>query len=125
MFQYDCYSQMAQLFIKPTMLSMSFYYMSRVMRKPYFCLCENRGADQLRSNFVFATWIVLFLFFLNPKFQASNHPLWLHRPVCIGHARKIVNMVVSLYRHFQLTTRLMELLPLHTCNAYGSMQLFQ
>ena len=26
------------------------FYMSRVMRKPDFCLCENKGADQLRSN---------------------------------------------------------------------------
>ena len=25
-------------------------YMSRVMRKPDFCLCENKGADQLCSN---------------------------------------------------------------------------
>ena len=25
-------------------------YMSRVARKPDFCLCENKGADQLRSN---------------------------------------------------------------------------
>ena len=25
-------------------------HMSRVMRKPDFCLCENKGADQLRSN---------------------------------------------------------------------------
>ena len=24
--------------------------MSRVMRKPDLCLCENKGADQLRSN---------------------------------------------------------------------------
>ena len=24
--------------------------MSRIMRKPDFCLCENKGADQLRSN---------------------------------------------------------------------------
>ena len=27
-----------------------FYNMSRVMRKPAFCICENKGADQLRSN---------------------------------------------------------------------------
>ena len=30
------------------------------MRKPAFCICENKGADQLRRNlsaFVFATWI--------------------------------------------------------------------
>ena len=27
------------------------------MRKPDFFLCENKGADQLCSNLVFATWI--------------------------------------------------------------------
>ena len=26
------------------------HYMSLIMRKPYFCLCENKGADQLCSN---------------------------------------------------------------------------
>ena len=26
--------------------------MSRVMRKPAFCICENKAADQLRSNCV-------------------------------------------------------------------------
>ena len=25
-------------------------YMSRVMRKPAFCICENKDADQLRGN---------------------------------------------------------------------------
>ena len=42
--------------------------MSRVMRKWDYCLCKNKGADQLRSQpvtaklisaFVFATWILL------------------------------------------------------------------
>ena len=41
------------------------------MRKPAFCLCKNKGADQLHgyliSTFVFATKIVQSLFFLNPK----------------------------------------------------------
>ena len=49
-------------------------YLSRMVRKPEFCLCENKGADQLRSKiitFVFAKLIVRFLFFLIPKFQAS------------------------------------------------------
>ena len=52
------------------------------MRKPAFCICENKDADQLRgtakliSAFVFATPIVKPLFFLNPKFQASSHLLW-------------------------------------------------
>ena len=42
-----------------------------------FCLCENKGADQLRSDceadqrLCFFTRIVHFLFLLNPKFQAS------------------------------------------------------
>ena len=55
------------------------------MRKLAFCICENKDADQLRvvtakliSTFVFATPIVQSLFFLNPKFQASSHLLWLY-----------------------------------------------
>ena len=27
-----------------------FLYMSHVMRKPDFCLCENKDADQIRGN---------------------------------------------------------------------------
>ena len=50
------------------------------MRKPDFCLCENKGADQLRSKpisaFVFA--IGEYDFFLSPKFQVSNHFLRLY-----------------------------------------------
>ena len=54
------------------------------MRKPAFCICENKEADQLRSNcaadqrlFFFAIRIVQYLYYLNPKFQASSHLLWL------------------------------------------------
>ena len=56
-------------------------HLSRVMRKPAFCICENKDADQLRSycaaeqRFIFATQIAQSLFFLNPKFQASSHLL--------------------------------------------------
>ena len=50
--------------------------MSRHMGKPTVCLGENKGADQLRSSqisaIVFATRIVQFLFYLNPKFQDSS-----------------------------------------------------
>ena len=51
------------------------------MRKPTFRTGEGKGADQLHSNyeadqaFVFAAWIVQFLYFLNPKFLASSHLL--------------------------------------------------
>ena len=64
------------------------------MGKPTICLGENKGADQLRSNceadhaFVFATRIVQFLFYLNPKFQASSSFLCLYRSVCVGPGRK-------------------------------------
>ena len=40
------------------------------------------------STFVFATRIVQFLFYLNPKFQASSSFLCLYRPVCVGPGRK-------------------------------------
>ena len=32
--------------------------------------------------------IVQSLYFLNPKFQASSHLLWLYSPVCVGPGRK-------------------------------------
>ena len=63
------------------------------MRKPDFCLCENKGADQLRSNceadqrlcfrYTDSTWIVHVLFLLNPKFQASMLLLGLYMSVCV------------------------------------------
>ena len=71
------------------------------MRKPAFCICENKDADQLPvtakliSAFVFATRIVHSLFFLNPKFQASSHLLWLYNPVCVGSGRKHRRQVFS------------------------------
>ena len=43
---------------------------------------------QLISAFVFATWIVQSLFYLNLKFQASSHLPWLYSPVCVGPGRK-------------------------------------
>ena len=52
------------------------------MRKPDFCLGENKGADQLRS-FVLDTQIVQSFIFLNPKFQASSLLRRLYRVVCV------------------------------------------
>ena len=66
------------------------------MGKPTICIGENKDADQLRGNraklisaFVFATRIVQFLFYLNPKFQASSSSLCLYRPVYVGPVRKL------------------------------------
>ena len=58
---------------------MIYFHMSLVIRKPAFCICENKDADQFRGDreadhaFVFATRIVQLLYFLNTKFQASSH----------------------------------------------------
>ena len=58
------------------------------MRKPDFRLCDNKDTNscavnaQLISAFVFATLIVPFLFYLNPKFQASSHLPWFYISVC-------------------------------------------
>ena len=62
-------------------------HLSLVIRKPAFCICENKDAD-LISAFVFATRIVQSLVFLNQKFQAPSHPVWLHSLVCVGPGRK-------------------------------------
>ena len=65
------------------------------MRKPAFCIYENKDADQLRGNreadqrlcFRY-TDIVKSLYFLNPKFQASSHLLWLYSMVYVAPGRK-------------------------------------
>ena len=68
--------------------------MSRIVRKPDFCLGETKAqisfavTAKLISAFVFATRIVQFLFYLNPKLQASSSFLSLYRPVCVGPGRK-------------------------------------
>ena len=43
---------------------------------------------KLISAFVFATWIIQFHFFLNPKFPSSSNLLSLYRLDCVGPGRK-------------------------------------
>ena len=57
---------------------------SRVMRKPVFaCTKTNAQTVNLISAFVFATQIVLPLYFLNQELQDSSHILWLYSPVFV------------------------------------------
>ena len=56
------------------------------MRKSF--LLHETVTVQLISTFVLATKIVQSLFFVNPKFQASSHLLWLFSRVCVGPNRK-------------------------------------
>ena len=71
------------------------------MRKEDFCLCKNKGADQLAVTskligaFVLATRIVQILFFPNQKCQASSHLLCLYSSVCVRPGRKPRRLVFS------------------------------
>ena len=64
------------------------------MRKLDFCICETKAqisfavTAKLISAFVFATWIVQSLYFLNPKFLASSNLLWVYSLVCVRPFRK-------------------------------------
>ena len=75
--------------------------MSRVVRKPAFCICESKDGDQLRGNreadqrLCFAIRIVQSLYYLNPKFQAPCHLLWPYSLLCAGPGRKPRRQVSS------------------------------
>ena len=64
--------------------------LSRVIRKPAFCIRKNKGAYQLccyhtsDQRLCFPnTRILQSLNFLNSKFQTSSHLLWLYSLVCV------------------------------------------
>ena len=64
--------------------------MSRVIRKPTICICENKDADQFRGNRE-ADQRLCFRYMdsdLNSKFQTSIHLLWPYSPVCVIPGRK-------------------------------------
>ena len=72
--------------------------MSLVMRKPDFCTCENKDADQrcgnhtddqgLCSRYMDST---IPLLLDSKKLHASSHLLWFNSPVYVGHGRKPAN----------------------------------
>ena len=85
--------------------------LSHIMRKSDFYLCEKKAqvsfavTAKLISAFVFATRIVQFLFFLNPKFQASCLLLCLYKSVCVGAGRNSRRPVFSRRGSFQIKTK--------------------
>ena len=74
------------------------YHMSCINRKQDYCLCENKGADQLCNNctadqrlcfcYMYTDSSVQFLLYLYPKFQDSSLLLHVYRLVCVGPGRK-------------------------------------
>ena len=68
-------------------------HLSLVMRKPAFCICENKDSDQLRGNreadqHLSFRYTDSTIYFLYMKFQASSHLVWLYSLVCVGPSRK-------------------------------------
>ena len=63
----------------------------------------SRVTAKLISAFVFATRIVQFLCYLNPKFQASSSFLCLYRLVCVGPVRKPYCWFSNEAAHFLFT----------------------
>ena len=68
---------------------------------------------KLISAFVFATWIGQSPYFLNVKFQASSHLLWLYSPVCVGPGRKSQRQVFSQRGSFFNQIKYTLVLPTH------------
>ena len=71
-------------------LSPFFHYELRHEKSAFLRMQKQRRRSAVRkhSTFVFATKIVQSVFFLNPKFQASSHLLWLYRLFCVGPGQK-------------------------------------
>ena len=61
------------------------------MKKPYAKTKSQISftvTAKLISAFDFATWIVQFLYFLNPTFPVSSHVLCLNSSVCVRPVKK-------------------------------------
>ena len=78
-------------------------YLSHVMRKPDFCICENKVAN-LRLYFCHINSHSHY--FLNPKFQASAPLLWLYSPVHVGPGRKPQRQALT--QHGSFTNELLH-----------------
>ena len=94
------------------------------MRKLAFCICENKDAHQLCGNrtavtsqlisaFV-ATQIEQYLYFLNPKLQASSLLLWLYSLVCVGHGPNTRRPVSHNEAQFSLISGILKVCSSHS-----------
>ena len=67
------------------------------MRKPDFCIGENKGADQLHGNrtadqgLCFCYIDSTIPLFLNRKFQVCSHLLCVYSTVSVGHRRQVLS----------------------------------
>ena len=80
---------------------------------------------KLISAFVFATRIVQSLYYLNPKFQASSHLLWLYSLVCVGPGWKPQRPVFSQRGSYYLSLIVKKTLSLRLSSRSGTNQAVQ
>ena len=78
---------------------------------------------KLISTFVFATYLVQFLYYLNPKFQASGHLLWLYRPGYVGPGRKPGKPVFSEQGSFEIRLYQKHVSVASVAHSMGSRQI--
>ena len=104
--------------------------MSRCIRKPSICICENSCAVIARlinctadQRLCFRS-IVRYLFFLNPKFQKSSLCLRFNRPVCVRRGRKPILLVSSRTGSYALLVDHDLLLPHHVTYTYMIRMMF-
>ena len=97
-------------------LNLGWWYEPRHEKTGFLHMRKQRrwSTAQLISAFVFATWIMWSLSYLNLEFQASSRLLWLYSPVSVGPGRKPRRQVFS--RLLSSTQRtIKELICLHGC----------
>ena len=104
-------------------------HMSLVVRKPGFCICENKAADQLSSNCTPDKCLCHRYMdstvppYLNPKVQNSSYLKWLYSPVCVRPCRKPRRPVSSLrgsynYMYVHWIIFIMSTFLISTINCY-------
>ena len=110
------------IFYHVTQPNWHIYYLSRVVRKPDFCLCENKGADQLRSNceadqrLYFRNKVSKISLLL--KSEISSLLLRLYRPVCVRPGRKPRRPVFSCCGSFYVfSAAIVTFSTIVTCHA--------
>ena len=82
------------------------YDLSLVMRKPAFCICENKDADQLCGNrtadqrLCFRYTNCTFPLLPTSEISSPYHILWLYSPVCVGPGRSLEDRFSHDEAHF-------------------------
>ena len=111
-----------------------FHYKSRVVRETNVlhmrkqrCRSASQVTAKLISAFVFATWIIQNLYFLNTKFQASSHLQWLIQPglcqtwsestlfshVAAHNVQTVFDVIFMQSLTVHLNCKLMKLIQIH------------